>query len=58
MRALGRLAGGNGGAFRGILNGSGGVGGGAGGYFKLDGKEGLLTGMGVGAGAGSSEKSD
>ena len=36
----------------GILNGSGG---GSGGYFKLDGKEGLLNGLGVVVG---SEKAD
>lgn len=49
-----RVAGGSGGGL-GILNGASGNGGG---YFKLDGKEGLLNGMGVGGGGGGTEKAD
>jgi protein disulfide-isomerase len=53
MKSAARLAGGGG-----ILHGVLGVGAGnAGGYFKLDGKEGLLSGMGVGA-TGDAEKAD
>jgi hypothetical protein len=48
-----RLAGGSGGG--GILNGVPGNAGGAG-YFRLDGKEGLLNGLGVSG--GGTEKSD
>lgn len=42
---------------RGVTGLTGG-GGSGGGYFKLDGKEGLLNGMGVGGGGVGTEKTD